>query len=106
MATVLLVGCGSSGTAGGPKSSQPRSCQNAGFELSLVKDSDGAASPVQAAEAFNALGGVDGFTAPAGAHWHVAGPGAGGVSVVAGNLTLHSVQFTDKSWAIDSGKRC
>jgi hypothetical protein len=82
------------------------SCEGTGFHIGLVKDSGGAASPVQAAKDFNARGGVPGFTAADDATWHVTGPVNSGVGVSAGNLTLHAIQFADKTWAIVSGNRC
>ena len=104
---LLLAGCASRATpSGGGATSPGRSCEGAGFELSLVKESGGEASPVLAAQAFNARGAAAGFTVPAGTEWHVASQDEHGASVTGGDVTLHAVQFADQTWAIDSGRRC
>lgn len=106
-AVALLAGCSSSGASGsGAPSSEAKSCQGAGFELSLVHNAKGAPGPVQAAKAFSARGSVNGFSLPSGAAWHVVGPANGGLNVSSGDVTLHAVRLADKTWAIDSGKRC
>lgn len=85
-----------------PVSAQSGGCS--GFELSLVSNSGGRASPVMAAEwTATHLNGV-----PALPHsgWALASRSGSSATVVSGNVTLHAVQGPDGTWQVDSGSVC
>lgn len=82
--------------------------QGAGFELSLAAGFRGAASPVRAASWFERRGDVPGFGSAA-SRWVVSDPsadGTGEATLTDGRVSLHAVRLPDRTWAIDSGRRC
>lgn len=102
------AGCGvqrSAETAGGASSSPtcgPDS-RTSGFALSLVSDTGGAASPVEAARDFVLGGSV--WSSPT-TGWTATDRGEDGATVSSGDSYLHVFQGPDMTWQVDSGYRC
>lgn len=75
-----------------------------GFALSLASDRGGQATPLAAAQFFVAHR-QRAFAMP-GSGWNVSARDGNGVSIRSGSSTLHTVQGTDRTWQVDSGKTC
>jgi hypothetical protein len=108
MCGLLAAGCAA---AGRPPATAPRatgqdvstsSCS--GFALSLALDRGGQATPLAAAQYFAARQQRTWHSPKSG--WYVSGQSGNGVSVRSGKTTLHTVQGSDQTWQVDSGKRC
>jgi hypothetical protein len=74
-----------------------------GFALSLVSDQGGQRSPVAAAVWFSRHGGMPGIP---GGGWREVSRVGRGVTVQSGVVTLHVIQGPDRTWQVDSGRRC
>ena len=107
--TFGLAACGTVASGpGGDRSNPTRAvarvvCVGENFELSLVSDHGGQATPVAAARWFAVHGGVHGIPMRG---WTLVGVNAGGASLAAGNVTLHATRGVDRTWQVDGGKRC
>ena len=110
LASTCLAACGgrvASPAAEGTPSPATRSCvgpdSGPAFAASLVKDSGGAPTPVEAAQAFIRTGGV--WSSPRDG-WRVTNEDVNGATLVAESSSLHAVRLADATWAVDSGHRC
>lgn len=73
------------------------------FELSLVSDRNGQATPAAAARWFVAHGGIAHLPESG---WVVTEQSGGGATMQSGRSTLHVVQGPDGTWQVDSGHEC
>jgi hypothetical protein len=73
------------------------------FSLSLVSDHGGQPSPVAAAVWFTGHGGVGDLPRSG---WHQDGQDESGVIVRSGDVALHVLQGSDRTWQVDSGSWC
>jgi hypothetical protein len=109
---LVLGGCGSGVAAGvadrttssvGSTRAAAACALRSGFELSLVSDRGGQASPVAAAAWFAKHGRVAGI--PSGG-WRLAAKNRDGATVASGREELHVIQGPDGTWQVDGGYRC
>lgn len=101
---ITIGGCASASTEAELKARDavPTTCPS-GFELSLVSDRGGQATPLAAAQWFAAHGGVRAVPVSG---WRVTDISPGGATVRAGRSMVHVVQGSDRTWQVDSGRDC
>lgn len=102
MCGMLAAGCPVSRPQASEHNVSGISCS--GFALSLASDRGGQATPLAALQYFAAHRQRT-WAAPK-SGWSVSGQDPNGVSVPSGSSTLHTVQGSDQTWRVDSGKRC
>jgi hypothetical protein len=81
----------------------PACTSGSAFALSLVSDRGGQPTPIAAAAWFARHGGMTGIPARG---WRRASRNGDGAAVRSGPVTLHVVQGPDRTWQVDSGRRC
>lgn len=96
---VIAAGC----AVGAPQGGAERCTRGPGFELSLVSDTGGQASPVAAATWFASHGGVDGMPSEG---WQITGRSYGEATLAAARSRVHAVRGPDGTWQVDSGGTC
>jgi len=110
-ACACLAACGTS-AASSPNTGTPLpdhgSCTGAasgpgGFDVSLVRNTGGEPTPVEAAQTFIRTGGI--WSSPQNG-WRVTSADQGGATLVAQASSLHAIRLADATWAVDSGSRC
>ncbi len=74
-----------------------------GFDVSLVRNTGGEPTPVEAAQTFIRTGGI--WSSPQNG-WRVTSEDQSGATLVAPASSLHAVRLADATWAVDSGSRC
>jgi hypothetical protein len=80
------------------------SCANGSrFALSLVSDRGGQPTPAAAAAWLARHGGLTGIPAQG---WRQVSRNGTGATVESGAVTLHVIQGPDRTWQVDSGRRC
>jgi hypothetical protein len=105
ISVLLVAACAATASAPRANSHQNLATSScSGFALSLASTRGGQATPLAAAEYF-AANRQRTFAVPS-SGWYVSAQDGNGVSVRSGSSTLHTVQGTDQTWQVDSGKRC
>lgn len=103
-----LVACGAEGRAtvegtGAGLGAQCDTAQTDGFAASLASETGGAASPVEAAEAFVRTGSI--WSSPM-TGWSLVEREGAAATVSSSDSHLHVIQGPDATWQVDSGYRC
>lgn len=110
-ACACLAACGTSAassTNAGTPLPDHGSCTGAnsgpgGFAVSLVRNTGGEPTPVEAAQTFIRTGGI--WSSPQNG-WRVTSEDQSGATLVAQASSLHAIRLADATWAVDSGSRC
>jgi hypothetical protein len=108
---LALAGCGSSLAVASHHATSPRkppgasaTCtRRSGFELSLVSDRGGQATPVAAATWFAEHGHIADIPRSG---WRLTHKKRNGATVVSGPTVLDAIRGSDGTWMVDGGYRC